>query len=93
MKRSKLNNTNKDPQGKLNITSIVLRTAFLDGSIYKSINEQPKVLLLAFILVCITGIGFGGGGVGAEVGHQTRGINYGDEVTHPGMVAAIVVQG
>jgi hypothetical protein len=61
LKRSKLNNTNKDPQGKLNITSIVLRTAFLDGSIYKSINEQPKVLLLAFILVCITGIGFGYG--------------------------------
>ena len=61
MKRSKRNKRDKEPQEKLNTTSIVLRTAFLDGSIYKSINEQPKVLLLAFILVCITGIGFGYG--------------------------------
>lgn len=61
MKRSKRNNRDKEPQEQLNITSIVLRTAFLDGSIYKSINKQPKVLLLAFILVCITGIGFGFG--------------------------------
>tara|TARA_Y100000590_G_scaffold467090_1_gene644745 strand:- start:45092 stop:45739 length:648 start_codon:yes stop_codon:yes gene_type:complete len=61
LKRSKQNNRQKEPQEQLNITSIVLRTAFLDGSIYKSITGQPKILLLAFILVCITGIGFGYG--------------------------------
>ena len=61
MKRSKLNNKNKDPQDKLNFTSLVLRAVFLDGSIYKSINEQPKAVLFALILVCITGIAYGYG--------------------------------
>ena len=61
MKRSQLNNSEKDPKDDLNFTSLVLRTVFLDGSIYKSIKDYPKVLLLAFILVCITGIGFGYG--------------------------------
>ena len=61
MKRSKRNNTDKEPKEKLNFTSLVLRTIFLDGSIYKSINEQPKALLLALVFVCITAIGFGYG--------------------------------
>ena len=61
LKQSKRNKTHKQPQEKLNVTSLVLRTIFLDGSIYKSINEQPKALLLSLVLVCITAIGFGYG--------------------------------
>ncbi len=59
MKRSKINNTNKDPQDKLNFTSLVLRTVFLDGSIYKSIKDHPGALLFALISVCIAGIAYG----------------------------------
>ena len=61
LKQSKRNKTHKQPQEKLNVTSLVLRTIFLDGSIYKSINEQPKALLLSLVLVCKTAIGFGYG--------------------------------
>lgn len=58
MKRSKLNNTNNDTQDKLNFTSLVLRTVFLDGSIYKSIKDHPGSLFFALIIVCIVSVAY-----------------------------------
>ena len=58
MKRSKLNNTINDTQDKLNFTSLVLRTVFLDGSIYKSIKDHPGSLFFALIIVCIVSVAY-----------------------------------
>ena len=58
MKRSQLNNPEKDPKDQLNFTSLVLRTVFLDGSIYKSIKDYPNSLLFALILVCVVSVAY-----------------------------------